>query len=142
MKIAVPVKADARFRGPPSGTIEVDRRRLGADLRSAVEGEVRFSARDRALYGAAGANYRQVPIGVVIPRTIADVLATVAVARDHNVPILSLGGHTSLAGQGVNVAVVIDFSKYLNRVLEIDPEGRLARVEPGVVLDDLRRQAE
>jgi FAD/FMN-containing dehydrogenase/Fe-S oxidoreductase len=142
MKIAVPVKTDARFRGPPSGTIEVDRRRLGADLRSAIEGEVRFGAGDRALYAAAGANYRQVPIGVVIPRTIDDVVATVAVARDHDVPILSLGGHTSLAGQGVNVAVVIDFSKYLNRVLEIDPESRLARVEPGVVLDDLRRRAE
>jgi FAD/FMN-containing dehydrogenase/Fe-S oxidoreductase len=142
MKIAVPVKTDARFRGPPSGTIEVDRRRLGADLRSAIEGEVRFGAGDRALYAAAGANYRQVPIGVVIPRTIDDVVATVAVARDHDAPILSLGGHTSLAGQGVNVAVVIDFSKYLNRVLEIDPESRLARVEPGVVLDDLRRRAE
>jgi FAD/FMN-containing dehydrogenase/Fe-S oxidoreductase len=142
MKIAVPVKTDARFRGPPSGTIEVDRRRLGADLRSAIEGEVRFGAGDRALYAAAGANYRQVPIGVVTPRTIDDVVATVAVARDHDVPILSLGGHTSLAGQGVNVAVVIDFSKYLNRVLEIDPESRLARVEPGVVLDDLRRRAE
>jgi FAD/FMN-containing dehydrogenase/Fe-S oxidoreductase len=142
MKIAVPVKADPRFRGPPAGTIEVDRRRLQADLRSAVEGEVRFGAGDRALYAAAGANYRQVPIGVVIPRTLEDVVATVSVAREHDVPVLSLGGHTSLAGQGVNVAVVVDFSKYLNRVLEIDPERRLARVEPGVVLDDLRRQAE
>jgi FAD/FMN-containing dehydrogenase/Fe-S oxidoreductase len=142
MRIAVPAKRDPRFRGPPVGTVDVDRRRLMADLRSAVEGEVRFSAADRALYAAAGANYRQVPIGVVIPRTLDDVVATVTTARDHDVPILSLGGHTSLAGQGVNVAVVIDFSKYLNRVLDIDPERRLARVEPGVVLDDLRRQAE
>ncbi|HEX2376112.1 MAG TPA: FAD-linked oxidase C-terminal domain-containing protein [Gaiellales bacterium] len=141
MKIDVPVKGDPRFRGPPADTVEVDRRRLQADLRSALAGEVRFSAGDRALYAAAGANYRQVPIGVVIPRSVDDVVATVAIARDHGVPVLSLGGHTSLAGQGVNVAVVIDFSKYLNRVLDIDVERRLARVEPGVVLDVLRREA-
>jgi FAD/FMN-containing dehydrogenase len=141
MKIDVPVKGDPRFRGPPAATVEVDRRRLQADLRSALAGEVRFSAGDRALYAAAGANYRQVPIGVVIPRSVDDVVATVAIARDHGVPVLSLGGHTSLAGQGVNVAVVIDFSKYLNRVLDIDVERRLARVEPGVVLDVLRREA-
>jgi FAD/FMN-containing dehydrogenase/Fe-S oxidoreductase len=115
---------------------------LQAALQKCVHGEVRFDNSSRALYSSDGSNYRQVPIGVVIPRTIDDVVATVAVARDHDVPILSLGGHTSLAGQGVNVAVVIDFSKYLNRVLEIDPESRLARVEPGVVLDDLRRRAE
>jgi FAD/FMN-containing dehydrogenase/Fe-S oxidoreductase len=142
VKIAVPTKRDGRFTGPPAGTVDVDTRSLKADLRSSIEGEVRFSAADRALYAAAGANYRQVPIGVVIPRTLDDVVATVAAARAHDAPVLSLGGHTSLAGQGVNVAVVIDFSKYLNRVLEIDPEARLARVQPGVVLDDLRRQAE
>ena len=111
-------------------------------LQQAVEGEVRFSKGDRALYATTGSNYRQIPIGVVIPRTLDDVVATVALAREHGAPILSRGGGTSLAGQCVNVAVVIDFSKYLNRVLEIDPERKLARVEPGVVLDDLRRQAD
>ena len=116
--------------------------RLADDLRDVVEGEVRFAAGDRALYAAAGSNYRQVPIGVVIPKTIEDVVATVAVCREHGAPVLSRGGGTSLAGQGVNVAVIMDFSKYLNGILEIDPERRLARVQPGVVLDSLRKQAE
>jgi FAD/FMN-containing dehydrogenase/Fe-S oxidoreductase len=115
---------------------------LEAALRATVEGEVRFSYGDRVLYAATGSNYRQMPIGVVLPRTTDDVIATVRACREHEAPITSRGGGTSLAGQAVNVAVVIDFSKYLNRVLEVDPERRLARVEPGVVLDRLREQAE
>jgi FAD/FMN-containing dehydrogenase len=83
-----------------------------------------------------------VPIGVVIPRTPEDVITTVALCREHGVPILSRGGGTSLAGQTCNHAVVIDWSKYLNRILSIDPERRIAVVEPGVVLDDLRDAAE
>jgi FAD/FMN-containing dehydrogenase/Fe-S oxidoreductase len=116
--------------------------RLADELRGALEGEVRFGAGDRALYAAAGSNYRQVPIGVVIPKTIDDVVATVALCREHGAPVLSRGGGTSLAGQGVNVAVIMDFSKYLNEILEIDPERKLARVQPGVVLDSLRKEAE
>jgi len=115
---------------------------LEIDLRAAIEGEVRFSHGDRALYATSGSNYRFLPIGVVIPRTVDDVVAAVAVAREHDAPILPRGGGTSLAGQGLNHAVILDFSKYLNRVLEIDPERRLARVEPGVVLDRLREQAQ
>ncbi|HZO97887.1 MAG TPA: FAD-binding and (Fe-S)-binding domain-containing protein [Gaiellaceae bacterium] len=115
---------------------------LEADLRAALEGEVRFSDGDRALYSSTGSNYRQLPIGVVVPRTVDDVVAAVGVCRDHGAPVVSRGGGTSLAGQAVNVAVVIDFSKYLNRILELDPERRLARVEPGAVLDRLREAAE
>jgi FAD/FMN-containing dehydrogenase/Fe-S oxidoreductase len=115
---------------------------LEAALQANVEGEVRFSIADRALYAATGSNYRQLPIGVVIPRTTDDVVATLEACREHDAPVTSRGGGTSLAGQAVNVAVVIDFSKYLNRVLEVDPERRLARVQPGVVLDRLREQAE
>ncbi|HST16908.1 MAG TPA: FAD-binding and (Fe-S)-binding domain-containing protein [Gaiellaceae bacterium] len=122
--------------------IDVDRRALVRALRECVEGEVRFGVGDRALYSSTGSNYRQVPIGVVVPRTTDDVVATVAACREHGAPVLSRGGGTSLAGQCCNVAVVIDFSKYLNRVLEIDAERRLARVQPGVILDDLRQQAE
>ncbi|MGE5274612.1 MAG: FAD-linked oxidase C-terminal domain-containing protein, partial [Verrucomicrobiota bacterium] len=115
---------------------------LEADLRAAIEGEVRFGHGDRALYATTGSNYRRLPIGVVVPRTVDDVVAAVAVARDHQAPILPRGGGTSLAGQCVNHAVVLDCSKHLNRVLEIDPDRRLARVEPGVVLDRLREQAQ
>ena len=114
---------------------------LAAELRRAIRGEVRFDTGSRALYATDSSNYRQVPIGVVVPRDPDDVVAAVGVCRQHGAPILSRGGGTSLAGECCNTAVVIDFSKYLNRVLEIDAERRFARVQPGVVLDDLRRQA-
>src|SRR5438046_7049530 len=104
-------------------------------LRRSIRGEVRFDAGSRALYSTDASNYRQVPIGVVIPRDIDDVVQTVAVARRHGAPILARGGGTSLAGQCCNVAVVMDFSKYVNRILKIDPERRIARVQPGIVLD-------
>jgi FAD/FMN-containing dehydrogenase/Fe-S oxidoreductase len=115
---------------------------LERDLRDALEGEVRFDAGSRGLYATDASNYRQLPIGVVLPRSAEDVENTVAACRRHGVPLLSRGGGTSLAGQCCNVAVVMDFSKYMNRILEIDPETRTARVEPGVVLDDLRNAAE
>src|SRR5437588_2877322 len=82
------------------------------------------------------------PIGVVIPRSVDDVVETVRVCREHRAPVLSRGGGTSLAGQVDNVAVVIDFSKYLNRILDIDPGAKLARVQPGLILDHLRDPAE
>jgi FAD/FMN-containing dehydrogenase/Fe-S oxidoreductase len=133
---------DPRFHTPPLGRDQVDVGALEHDLRGAIDGEVRFSAGDRALYSATGANYRQLPIGVVIPRSTDDVVEAVRLCREHNAPLLSRGGGTGLAGQTTNVAVVIDFSKYLNRVLEIDPVHRLARVQPGLILDHLRHQAE
>jgi FAD/FMN-containing dehydrogenase/Fe-S oxidoreductase len=117
-------------------------RALAADLAQAVEGEVRFDAGARALYATDGSNYRQVPIGVVVPRTVEDVVAAVAVCRRHGAPILSRGGGTSLAGQCCNVAVVIDFSRHVSRLLELEPARRVARVEPGLVLDVLREAAE
>ncbi|AXA37179.1 MAG: FAD-binding oxidoreductase [Candidatus Hydrogenedentota bacterium] len=108
-------------------------------LRREVVGEVRFDTATRAMYATDSSNYRQVPIGVVIPRSVEDVLATVAVCRAEGVPILSRGGGTSLAGQCCNVAVILDFSKYLNRVVEVDPARRVARVQPGTILDDLHK---
>src|SRR5690242_9079749 len=89
---------------------------LERDLVAAIEGEVRFDAGSRALYATDASNYRQVPIGVVIPRTVDDVATTVALCHRHGAPVLSRGGGTSLCGQTCNVAVVIDFSKYLNRI--------------------------
>ncbi len=138
----VPAKTEPGIRMRPVATEDVDVRSLEDDLRLRIEGEVRFSRGDRALYSATGANYRQLPLGVVIPRTLDDVLETVAACREHGAPLLSRGGGTGLAGQTTNVAVVMDFSKHLNRILEIDPDRRLARVEPGLILDHLRKKAE
>ncbi len=115
---------------------------LARELRAAVRGEVRFDRGTRAMYSTDASNYRQVPIGVVLPRDAADVEAALAVARRHDAPVLARGGGTSLAGQCCNVAVVLDLSRHLRRILEVDPVRRVARVEPGVVLDDLRDAAE
>jgi FAD/FMN-containing dehydrogenase/Fe-S oxidoreductase len=115
---------------------------LAATLETGIAGEVRFDDGSRALYATDASNYRQVPIGVVIPKTIEDVVATVRICRDFDAPVLSRGGGTSLAGQCCNVAVVIDFSKYLHRIVDIDSAGRTATVEPGCVLDFLRDSAE
>jgi FAD/FMN-containing dehydrogenase/Fe-S oxidoreductase len=120
----------------------VDAIGLAEALRRNLAGEVRFDQGSRALYATDGSNYRQVPIGVVVPRHIDDVITTVGLAREFNAPILCRGGGTSLAGQCCNVAVVLDFSKYMGEILEIDPERRIARVQPGVVLDRLRNAAE
>jgi FAD/FMN-containing dehydrogenase/Fe-S oxidoreductase len=114
---------------------------LAAELSAAIAGEVRFDDGYRALYAVDGSNYRQTPIGVVIPRTIEDVIRTVALARKYGAPLLPRGGGTSLAGQSCNVAVIIDFSKYLNKILELNPHEKYAWVQPGVVLDQLRKRA-
>ena len=118
-----------------------DWRELEADLRARIGGEVRFDDGAKALYATDGSNYRQVPIGVVIPRTVEEVVETIAACRAHGAPIVSRGGGTSLAGQCCNVAIVIDFSKYLNHVLEINPGERYARVQPGTILDHLQERA-
>jgi FAD/FMN-containing dehydrogenase/Fe-S oxidoreductase len=115
---------------------------LAADLRREVAGEVRFDAGSRSLYATDASNYRQVPVGVVIPRDGDDFLAALDICRRHRAPLLPRGAGTSLAGQGCNVAVVFDFSRHFRRILELDPALRRARVEPGVVLDDLRQEAE
>jgi FAD/FMN-containing dehydrogenase/Fe-S oxidoreductase len=120
----------------------VDAEALADALRRHLHGEVRFDAGSRALYTMDASNYRQVPIGVVLPRDGEDVMAAVALCREAGAPVLCRGGGTSLAGQTCNVAVVLDFTRYLNSILEVDPIGRRARVEPGVVLDNLRNAAE
>ncbi len=120
----------------------VDAERLSADLARVVRGEVRFDRGSRALYATDGSNSRQPPIGVVIPRDADDVVRAVEVCRAHQAPIFGRGGGTSLAGQCCNTAVVFDFSKYMNRVLDVDPSRRLARVQPGAILDDLRHTAQ
>jgi FAD/FMN-containing dehydrogenase/Fe-S oxidoreductase len=113
---------------------------LAKDLRSLIRGEVRFDDGSRALYATDSSNYREVPIGVVIPKSVDDVIATIAIASRYGAPILPRGGGTSLAGQCCNVAVVLDTSKYFNELLALDPEKRLASARPGIVLDDFRRR--
>ncbi len=119
-------------------TYDVDAEALAAELRTKIKGEVRFDDGSRALYSTDGSNYRQIPIGVVIPRDKDDVIATVAACHRYGAPVLSRGGGTSLAGQCCNVAVVMDMSKYVRDVVEVDTDKKLARVLPGTVLDDLR----
>ena len=111
-------------------------------LRRRTDAEVRFDPGSRAIYASDLSHYRQVPVGAVIPRTIEDVIETVAVCREHGIPILGRGAGTSLAGQTCNVAVVLDFSKYLNRLLELNPKEHYAWVEPGLINDQLRDAAE
>jgi FAD/FMN-containing dehydrogenase/Fe-S oxidoreductase len=107
-----------------------------------VRGDVRFDDGTRALYATDGSNYRQIPIGIVLPSDADDVVAAISLARQYGAPILCRGGGTSLAGQCCNVAVILDFTKYMAEILEIDPARRIARVQPGVVLDRLRNAAE
>src|SRR5579862_8045642 len=102
----------------------VDVGSLKSKLSKAISGEVRFDDTSRALYATDASNYRQVPIGVVLPRSVDDVVATIALCREHGAPLLARGGGTSLSGQTCNVAVVVDMSKYLNRVLDVDPDTR------------------
>jgi FAD/FMN-containing dehydrogenase/Fe-S oxidoreductase len=124
------------------GRMDVDVAALERELRQSLRGEVRFSDGDRALYSTDSSNYRQIPIGVVIPQGRDDVIATVAACRKLGAPITCRGGGTSLAGQCCNVAVIIDFTKYYNRIIEIDTERKLVRVEPGIVLDEMNHALE
>ena len=123
-------------------SLSIDAWSLAEELRGSIRGEVRFDDGARALYSTDASNYRQVPIGVVVPRDADDVIAAVALARKHGAPILGRGAGTSLAGQCCNVAVVIDMSKYMHGITEMNPAQKFARVQPGIVLDDLRRAAE
>ena len=127
---------------PASDSAVNDPLGLHEALRRNVRGDVRFDNASRALYATDGSNYRQVPIGIVLPRDAEDVIAAISVCREFGAPLLCRGGGTSLAGQCCNVAVVLDFTKHMGNILEIDPESRLARVQPGVVLDHLRNAAE
>ncbi len=119
----------------------IDAPALETELKTHVDGEVRFDPASRGLYSTDASNYRQVPIGVVIPKSNDDVIETIRICHERGVPITSRGGGTSLAGQCCNVAVVIDFSKYMHKLLDLNADERYAVVQPGLVLDDLRDAA-
>ncbi|MEZ5650374.1 MAG: FAD-binding and (Fe-S)-binding domain-containing protein [Burkholderiaceae bacterium] len=132
---------DTNVHSRPQAVSDGVARELERSLTEGLRGEVRFDQATRAMYATDASNYRQVPIGVVTPCDADDLMRAVAICRDHGAPIVARGGGTSLAGQCCNVAVVLDCSRHLCHVLSVDPERRLARVQPGANLDALRREA-
>jgi FAD/FMN-containing dehydrogenase/Fe-S oxidoreductase len=138
----VPAERLARGRVDRDGARPaMDTGGLERALRDSVSGEVRFDAASRALYGSDASNYRRIPLGVVVPESTEDVVRAVDACRRFGAPIVSRGGGTALAGQTVNEAVVLDFSKRQHRILALDPDAKRARVEMGVVCDELVRAA-
>lgn len=149
-----PLRTVIEGRTPSSfGSVRRARAMLnnGPNALSAIEQDLRGALQDssdvlvdrpsRLLYATDASLYEMEPVAVVFPRTSADAAAAVDVARAHGVPVLPRGGGTSLAGQGVNHAVVLDFTRHMNAVLQIDDERRLARVQPGLVLSELNKAA-
>src|SRR5437773_4526301 len=118
---------------------ELQREALARHLRRHLAGEVRFDPTSRRLYSTDASIYQIEPLGVVIPKTVADLVATVQIAVETETPLTARGGGTSLSGQSIGPGIVLDCSKYLNAILEVDPAARAARVQPGVVLDQLNR---
>ncbi|MEU2154580.1 FAD-binding and (Fe-S)-binding domain-containing protein [Streptomyces sp. NPDC019396] len=121
--------------------LERDRGALERDLRAALRGEVDFTPAARALMTMDASNYRRVPDGVVAPRDADDVAAALAVCRGHEVPVVPRGAGTSIAGQATGTGVVLDFTRHMNAVVDVDPQFRTAVVQPGAVLDTLRAAA-
>ncbi len=140
MRVTIGSKGGSRngVAGSPDTNVEA----LETELRAKVRGEVRFDAGTLAAYAHDSSNYRQVPFGVVVPRDADDVVATVEVCRKYGAPVLPRGCGTSVSGETTNVAVVIDTSKYMREIIEINPEEEFARVQPGVVRDQLSNSAE
>ncbi|MGH3826959.1 MAG: FAD-binding and (Fe-S)-binding domain-containing protein, partial [Pseudonocardiaceae bacterium] len=119
----------------------MDDHALASALRVAVRGEVRADAAARALYATDASNYRVPPRAVVLPRCAEDVSAVMAICRERGVPLTPRGAGTSIAGNAIGPGVILDFSRHLDAVLDLDPSARLARVQPGVVLDTLQAAA-
>jgi FAD/FMN-containing dehydrogenase/Fe-S oxidoreductase len=118
------------------------RQALERHLRRSIQGEVRFDDTSRRLYSTDASIYQIQPLGVVIPQTAEDLRVTIQIAAEHHTPIVPRGGGTSLSGQSIGAGVVVDCSKYLNRILDVDPSGRRVRVQPGVILEQLNRVLE
>jgi FAD/FMN-containing dehydrogenase/Fe-S oxidoreductase len=136
----IPARVDTRFRGGMSAATHVDVRGLRRRLEQTVTGEVRFDAGAKALYATDASNYRQVPIGVVIPKTLDDIVAAHRACHEFGAPILNRGGGTSLSGETVNFAVVIDNSKYLTEIGDADPETQTVTCQPGVINEKLNEK--
>ncbi len=113
---------------------------LRRDLEANLEGEVRFDKVSRALYSTDASVYQIEPLGVVIVRSSQDIVQAIKIARRHGCSVTMRGGGTSQAGQAIGAGLQLDTSKYFNKLLEVNPEEKWARVEPGIVLDDLNAQ--
>ncbi|MDQ2682182.1 MAG: FAD-binding oxidoreductase, partial [Chloroflexota bacterium] len=152
MPVTDPINVETRLPEPPDRIGAIDRdtqvrrgaseaaRVLQAELKARISGEVRFDRTSRMLYSTDASNYQIEPIGVVIPKSADDAVGVIELAASHGVPILPRGGGSSLAGQTVGAALVIDFSKYCNRVLDLNLEAGTVTVETGSSLDLLNRQ--
>jgi FAD/FMN-containing dehydrogenase/Fe-S oxidoreductase len=136
----VPAHVDTRFKGGMAASRTIDVRSLRRSLEETVSGEVRFNTAAKALYATDASNYRQVPLGVVIPKTLSDVVATHLACYDHGAPIVARGGGTSLSGETVNFAVVIDVSKYLTAIGDADPATETVICEPGAINEQVNEK--
>jgi FAD/FMN-containing dehydrogenase/Fe-S oxidoreductase len=136
----IPARVDTRYRGGMAATDTVDTRGLRRRLEHTVEGEVRFDTATKALYATDASNYRQVPIGVVIPKSLEDIVATHLACHEFGAPIVNRGGGTSLSGETVNFAVVIDNSKYLTEIGDADAETQTVICQPGVINEHLNEK--
>ncbi|MHB1835492.1 MAG: FAD-binding oxidoreductase, partial [Solirubrobacteraceae bacterium] len=137
----IPARVDPRFQGGMSGTATVPVRELRRRLEQVVEGEVRFDSATKALYATDASNYRQVPLGVVIPKTLEDVVATHRACHEFGAPIVNRGGGTSLSGETVNFGVVIDHSKYLTEIGDADAGTQTVVCQTGVINEQLNEKA-
>ena len=137
-----PTHIEHRLQTGTTQRLSIDRKNLKKELDQQIKGEVRFAEADRGLYASDASNYRMVPLGVILPKDAEDVERAVAICRKYDAPIFARGGGTGIPGQTVNNGVLFDFSKYMNKVIDLDPEKQTARVQPGTVLDTLRDAAE
>jgi len=137
----LPIQIEHEDQVGTPALIDVDLEAFQDDLEEHIQGEVCFDGGTRGMYAYDASNYRQVPIAVVIPETKGDIIRAVSIARKHKVPIHGRGGGTSIPGQGINAGLMIDFAKYYNQIIEIDPAEKTARVQPGLVLDELQKEA-
>ncbi|MFQ5875844.1 MAG: FAD-binding oxidoreductase, partial [Dehalococcoidia bacterium] len=124
----------------PKSVRQRDVEHLARELKNQISGGVRFDEFSRVLYSTDASIYQMMPIGVVLPRSVDDVLALVDLAKREGMALLPRGAGTSLSGQAINHAIVVDFSKYMDRLIEVDPDEGWARVEPGIVLHALNQQ--
>jgi FAD/FMN-containing dehydrogenase/Fe-S oxidoreductase len=121
--------------------LDLDLDGLRRELSAAVRGEVHYDDAYRAMYSTDAANYRQIPIAVVLPKDADDAQTAMKICHRYRAPVTPRGGGTSLTGASCNAAVIFDYSKHMNRIVTLDPHAQTAVVEPGVVLDDLRQRA-